>query len=300
MLFRSPNVYASVLLTKGRTEAASAKTGDRGRPGVLSGSVNLVIPPKAKTLNVSVTANQAEYLPGADGTATVKVRGADGKPASGEVTVWAVDEGVLRLTNYTTPDPLVTFYAQRSLDVNTSDSRMRLARGGADEFADKAKGDEAPAYASAPGGGGGADDTGTGVRSDFRILAAWSASVAVDDTGEASVQLKLPQSLTAYRLIAVAASGADRFGSADSQLRISTPFQVRPALPRFVALGDEFEAGAVVQNLSKTTGPATLTIALPTDSPLTLVGPGTITVAALGTAPTEVRFKLKATRLGTS
>ena len=296
----APNVYASVLLTKGRTEAASAKTGDRGRPGVLSGSVNLVIPPKAKTLNVSVTANQAEYLPGADGTATVKVRSADGKPASGEVTVWAVDEGVLRLTNYTTPDPLATFYAQRSLDVDTSDSRMRLARGGADEFADKAKGDEAPAYASAPGGGGGADDTGTGVRSDFRILAAWSASVAVDDTGEASVQLKLPQSLTAYRLIAVAASGADRFGSADSQLRISTPFQVRPALPRFVALGDEFEAGAVVQNLTKTTGPATLSIVLPADSPLTLVGPGTITIAALGTAPTEVRFKLKATRLGSS
>ncbi len=294
----TPNVYASVTLTKGRTEPMASTNGDRGRPAVLTGSVNLPVPPTAQKLKVAVSADRKEYLPGAEGTATVKVVGADGKPASGEVTLWAVDEGVLRLTNYQTPDLLSAFYEQRNLDVSTSDSRMRLVKVGADEFADAAKGDAAPAFSPEPGGGGGEDDTGNGVRTDFRILAAWSASVKVGDNGEATVALKLPESLTAYRVIAVATSGADRFGSDDSELRISTPFQVRPALPRFVSIGDRFEAGAVVQNLSGTTGPATVTLDLPADSPLTLDGPKSITLPALGSSPTEVRFTLRATKLG--
>lgn len=296
----TPNVYASVVLTKGRTAKLDRRNGDPGAPAVLTGSVNLSVPPVTKGLKVSVTANQKEYLPGATGEATVKVVGVDGKPARGEVTVWAVDEGVLRLTSYTTPDLLADFYREVSLETSTSDSRMRLAA--LDDTSDKErKGDEAPAYAPEPGGGGGDEAASpNGVRSDFRILAAWSASVALGDNGEAKVPLKLPQSLTAYRLIAVAASGADRFGSAESTLRISTPFQVRPALPRFVALGDTFEAGAVLQNMSGTTGPALLTIALPADSPLTVDGPSTITVPALADAPLEVRFKLRATKLGTA
>ena len=294
----TPNVYASVTLTKGRTEPMASTDGDRGRPAVLTGSVNLSVPPTAQSLKVSVSADRKEYLPGATGTATVKVVGADGKPAPGEVTLWAVDEGVLRLTSYQTPDLLKAFYEQRNLDVSTSDSRMRLVRVGSDEFADASKGQEAPAFSPEAGGGGGDDDTGNGVRTDFRILAAWSASVKVGDDGEATVPLKLPDSLTAYRLIAVAASGADRFGSDDSELRISTPFQVRPALPRFVSIGDRFEAGAVVQNLSGITGQATVTLDLPADSPLTFDGPKSITLPALGSSPTEVRFTLRATKLG--
>ena len=294
----TPNVYASVTLTKGRTEPMASTDGDRGRPAVLTGSVNLSVPPTAQSLKVTVSADRPEYLPGADGTATVKVVGADGRPASGEVTLWAVDEGVLRLTNYQTPDLLTAFYDQRNLDVSTSDSRMRLVRVGRDEFADADKGEAAPAFSPEPGGGGGDDDSGNGVRTDFRILAAWSASVKVGDDGEATVPLKLPQSLTAYRVIAVATSGADRFGSDDSELRISTPFQVRPALPRFVSIGDRFEAGAVVQNLSGTSGPATVTLDLPADSPLSVDGPKSITLPSLGSSPTEVRFALRATKLG--
>ena len=295
----TPNVYASVVLTKGRTAKLDRANGDPGAPAVLTGSVNLAVPPAAKALSVSVTADQLEYLPGATGEATVKVVGVDGKPARGEVTVWAVDEGVLRLTNYATPDLLSDFYRQVAQDISTSDSRMRLASIDDKSLEQDSKGDEAPAYAPAPGGGGGDAAASTnGVRSDFRILAAWSASVVVGDDGTASVPLKLPQSLTAYRLIAVAASGADRFGSSDSTLRISTPFQVRPALPRFAALGDTFEAGAVLQNLSGTTGPASLSIELPADSPLVVDGPSTITVPALATAPVEVRFTLRATKLG--
>jgi uncharacterized protein YfaS (alpha-2-macroglobulin family) len=296
----TPNVYASVVLTKGRTAKLDRRNGDPGAPAVLTGNVNLDVPPITKGLKVSVAADQKEYLPGATGEATVKVRGVDGKPASGEVTVWAVDEGVLRLTSYTTPDLLADFYRSVSLETSTSDSRMRLAS--IDDTSDKErKGDEAPAYAPEPGGGGGEEEASpNGVRSDFRILAAWSASVAVGENGEAKVPLKLPQSLTAYRLIAVATSGADRFGSSDSVLRISTPFQVRPALPRFVALGDSFEAGAVLQNLSGVTGPASLTIALPADSPLAVDGPPTITIPALADAPVEVRFKLRATKLGSA
>ena len=51
-----------------------------------------------------------------------------GKPVASELTLWAVDEGVLMLTGYATPDPIPTFTAPRSLAVFAMESRADLAR----------------------------------------------------------------------------------------------------------------------------------------------------------------------------
>ena len=42
------------------------------------------------------------------------------------------------------------------------------------------------------------------MRQDFRVLAFWLGSVATDARGHASVDVKLPESLTTYRIMAVA------------------------------------------------------------------------------------------------
>ena len=290
----APNAFASVTLFKGRTAKPSADhPDDPGRPQVLSGTVELKVPLVQKTLAVKVSTEKKDYLPGAKADAVVQVRGPDGRPTKGEVTLWAVDEGVLRLTNYTTPDLVAALYPDRSLQVDTSDSRMKVVSLSLSED----KGAPDPGQAE-PGGGGGADSTGEGIRTDFRVLAAWSATVAVGDDGTATVPMKLPESLTAYRLIAVASSGADRFGGAANEVRVRKPFALLPALPRFVNLGDTFEAGAVVHNQTGTPGDANVSLVLPTDSPVVIDGPSTITLPALSDKPTEVRFKLKATKVG--
>ena len=111
------------------------------------------------------------------------------------------------------------------------------------------------------GGGGGADAGAGTLRKDFRVLAFWLGSV--DDrrsTGRATIDVKLPESLTTYRIMAVAADRASRFGSSDAEVRINKPLTLKPTFPRFLALGDKAYFGAVVTSQLKTAGAATVTI----------------------------------------
>ncbi len=296
----APNVFATVTLFKGRTAPPSAKNPtDPGRPQIQTGTLELLVPPTQQTLKVGVQTNRTEYLPGSPATATITVKDAQGKPASGEVTLYAVDEGVLRLTGYQNPDVLADLYPQRYLEVLTADSRMRLVATPTGE-----KGDSSNQALPEPGGGGdeGGSEANTGddVRSDFRLLAAWSGKVSVDSSGKAVVPMKLPESLTAFRVIAVAASGAEKFGTGKSDITVRKPFLMLPNLPRFVSVGDTFEAGVVVRNDTGTTQDATITLSLPTDSPVVIDGPASIVVPQLSAGPHEVRFRLKAVGLGAS
>ena len=89
------------------------------------------------------------------------------------------------------------------------------------------------------GGGGGADAGAGTLRKDFRVLAFWLGSVVTDADGRASVDVKLPESLTTYRIMAVAGDRQSRFGSGDSEIRINKPVTLKPTFPRFLAVGDK-------------------------------------------------------------
>jgi alpha-2-macroglobulin len=294
----APNVFASVTLFKGRTSPPSATNrSDPGRPQVMAGSIELSVPPTKQKLQVGIITDSRTYRPGAEATAKVYLKDQGGKRTSGDVTLWAVDEGVLRLTGYQTPSILSDMYPYRSLEVETADSRMRLlAQSASDE-----KGGETNGPDGEPGGGGGESDAnGEGVRSDFRLLAAWSGKVKVGASGRAVVAMKLPDSLTQFRLIAVAASGAEQFGTTTRSVTVRKPLLLLPSLPRFVTPGDEFEAGAVVHNDTGIAGNTTVSLAVGPNSPVAVVGPESITIPTPDSTPKEVRFRLKAVRLGTS
>ena len=77
------------------------------------------------------------------------------------------------------------------------------------------------------------------------MLAFWLGSVTTDANGHAQVDVTLPESLTTYRIMAVAADRNSRFGSGDSEVRINKPITMKPTLPRFLAVGDIAHFGAV-------------------------------------------------------
>lgn len=301
----TPNEFATVTLfappakpaTPSGTPTTSASDGgaelNTALPQLASATVEIAAPPVDRELSIKVSTPQKSFLPGANTSVDVVVTDATGKPTASEVTLWAVDEGVLRLTGYTTPDLLAEFYRERSNEVVTADSRMRLAALASDD-----KGDETDA-APSPGGGGGDSASVDAIRTDFRTLAVWSGSIKVGDDGKATVPVKLPESLTAYRILAVATSGAERFGSGVSALEVRKPFMLQPAVPRFANVGDTFEAGVVVFNRTGVTGPVTV-VATPAASS-TALSPATeqtVTVPAVGDKPVEVRFKFTAANVG--
>ena len=62
------------------------------------------------------------------------------------------------------------------------------------------------------------------------------------------MNVDLPDNLTRYRVMAVAADDGGRFGAGESTLTARLPLQVRPSPPRFANFGDRFELPVVVQN----------------------------------------------------
>jgi uncharacterized protein YfaS (alpha-2-macroglobulin family) len=304
-----PNVFVSVLLVKGRTKATAsekpteptatpaaegfgpeivADPSDPGKPSFRLGYVELKVEDASKRLAVTVRADKEEYRPSNSANVRLDVKDANGRGAPSEVTLWAVDYGVLSLTAYRTPDVLGSVYVHKALQVMNADNRQRIIS----RRVLTPKGETE--------GGGGGDDAGAGtMRKDFRVLAFWLGSVTTDEYGKGSVEVKLPESLTTYRIMAVAADRSSRFGSADAEVRINKPLTMKPTFPRFLALGDKAYFGAVVTSQLKTAGTATVTIKsldpdildfAPGASPLTLP------VAAGGSI--EARFDAAGRRVG--
>lgn len=245
-----PNAFVSIHLLRGRVSKMPAPgLADVGAPDYRIGYAELVVDPETRRLKVSVASSRSEYRPGDQVEAEVSLRRSDGKSTSGAVTFYVVDEGVLRLTGYKTPDPLPAFSGRRELGVFPLDSRDHLARilayrdgerisplGFEVLDAGNDKGDE----------GGGGDFVPGKLRSDFRTTVYFEAGHPVGTDGKSHFKFKLPDNLTSYRLMAVAAGADDRFGFGESTIQANRPLMARPALPRVIRVGDALQAGVVL------------------------------------------------------
>lgn len=256
-----PGVALQVVLSRGRQAPAPQGTvEDEHRPRWAHGEATIKVSLASRRLAVSAVADPATTRPGAEVGVNVETRDATGSPVTAGVTVMVVDEAVLSLTGFETPTPIDRFYLQRTDGIGAGDLRSQLLTrlalpegvggvGGAGYgrgMAMKRSGMMAEMAAMAPEEeGGGAEMT---VRKDFRSTAFFERTVTTDASGKASVRFKLPDNLTEFRVMAVATDGATRFGSGDSRLVVRQPLIVRPSLPRFLNLGDRFEASAVVNN----------------------------------------------------
>jgi uncharacterized protein YfaS (alpha-2-macroglobulin family) len=97
-------------------------------------------------------------------------------------------------------------------------------------------------------GNAGGGDMPLTVRTDFSPLALFSPAVKTDGRGHATVPVKLPDNLTRYRVMAVAATKDRHFGASESTITARLPLMVRPSAPRFLNFGDKFELPVVIQN----------------------------------------------------
>ena len=284
-----PNAFVSVLLVRGRSKPAPAAGEGRpdvGAPAFRLGYASLRVNPEARRLKVSVRPSKADYRPGEPCSVEVDVKDRSGKPARAEVTLYAVDEGVLSLVGYETPDPIAVFGAPRTLKVATIESREALARV-RNPYADLG-GDK-----GLHGGDGAAP--GMGVRRDFRASAYYHPALITDAAGQVRASFKLPDSLTTYRIMAVTAAEDDRFGYGEARVTASRPLMARPALPRFLRAGDAIDAGVVLT--SKGLGKAKVDVEIGLEG-LSLRGEARRSVDLEPGQSKEVRFMLAAPRVG--
>src|SRR6185503_18046401 len=129
----TPNVIVQVDLV-----GMAARLDDRGvpdlalpkRPAYAVGTIDLAVPPKQRTLAVSVAPSAAKLGPGETVKLAVAVSDAQGKPvADAEAAVIVVDEAILSLTSAQFANPIDAFYAPRGSDTFDAYSRSYLKLG---------------------------------------------------------------------------------------------------------------------------------------------------------------------------
>lgn len=91
------------------------------------------------------------------------------------------------------------------------------------------------------------------VRRVFRALAAFEPAVPLDEEGRGRIVVRLPDTMTRYRIMAVASQGATRFGAGESGVTARRDLAVRASPPRFLHPGDRPELPVIVQNASDRT-----------------------------------------------
>jgi uncharacterized protein YfaS (alpha-2-macroglobulin family) len=274
----TPNVHVQVDLLgeEEREGSGNAKPGARpvpSKPASASRTLKLSIPPFDRRLSVTATPRDTALEPGGETSVRVEVKDASGAAVSGgEVAVVVVDEAVLALTNYKLDDPLSVFYPEREAEVEDAHVRKNIWLSSLGEV-----GDDTGIGGGGPGGGLrglpsqareilqmartammanappsmlALDVGGSAIRmrQDFNALAVFAPSVPTDVNGRAEVKVKLPDSLTRYRVMAVAVAGGKQFGSGESSITARMPLMVRASAPRFLNFGDVFEFPVVVQN----------------------------------------------------
>lgn len=244
-----PNAFVTVTLVRPRTGAPLA-TGalDLGSPDVRWGATELRVRPPTEALQVAVQA-PAESAPGSDVPVSVRVQNGAGEGVSTEVLLYAVDEGVLRLTRYDTPDPSAALLPRRAPSFSLEDlrrtviSRLNL-----------------PALPGASGDGGEsfADDSVRDVRDDYDPTPLWMPRLHTDAQGQVSATLHLPGRAGQYRVMALAVGDGLRNGRAATVITARRDVAVRALLPRSLTAGDRFEAAALLNNTTHEARRATL------------------------------------------
>lgn len=285
-----PDLVISAFLANNRTNYA---TGQR----------RIFVPPINKTLTLRVEPSAGVATPGKEITLDVELKDKKEPVRNGQVAIAVVDEAVLVLAEYKWPEPIPKFYNNSdgqisSVHSRTQDSGMNVTVYNS-RFLSRLAGSsmgEPPIVTGtveleeARGPGDSFAKPTLGYRKDLAALAFFKPVVTTDGDGKAQVKFKLPDSVTRYRIMAIAAAGTDKFGSSESSLTTKLPLMIKPSAPRFLNFGDSCELPIIIQN--QTDKPLKTEVALRSNN-TEISEPGKLVIVPANDR-IEVRFAVKA------
>jgi alpha-2-macroglobulin len=197
------------------------------------------------------------------------------------VTLAAVDNGVLQVTDFGTPDPYAHFYARRALEVDGFDLYPLLLP-------------EVKGSLSSTGGDGEGDmkkRVNPMPAKRIRIVSYWSGIAQTNGSGEADFEFDIPQFSGQVRLMAVAYKN-ESFGSKDATMTVADPIVLSSALPRFMSPGDTVTMPVTITNTTGSTANATARVKL--TGSIRALGEEQQSVSIGGNSEGHARFELVA------
>lgn len=246
----------------------------QGQPAYAEGEIQLKVSRQHKRLQLTVKAKPEKAEPGQAIDLTLQLNDAKGRPLShAQMAVLVVDEAVLALTGFQLSDPLEAFYPEEPSELRRTRLRSSLLRtqpgsdieeessilgrsalGGAGPRpkammmnAAAAENEADFALASRKEGA----SKGIQTRTSLLALAFYKASLGTNAKGEAKLRFTLPDTLSRFRVMAVAVDAKDQAGLGETSLTVQKPLMVRPSPPRFLSLADRFELPVILQNTTE-------------------------------------------------
>ena len=220
-----PNIFISVTLLS-------------ADPAVKYGQVEFRVDTGEKDLQMNVKSDKENYLPGEKVNLDFFITDNDGKPVETELSVAVVDMSVLALKGNPKKNPVLFFYDNLPLTIETSSNLKNILH-----EIDIKKG---------KGGDGGNVDAQK-KRGEFLDTAFWQAVIKTNAEGKATVSFVLPDNLTQWQVESIGITKDTKVGVGYKEFITRKEIMVVPVKPRFVIPGDELELGAKIFNQSENT-----------------------------------------------
>ncbi|QIQ21143.1 alpha-2-macroglobulin family protein [Zophobihabitans entericus] len=204
-----------------------------------------------RQVNLTIDAPQ-NVLPSRTIPVKVKVDSAtldSTKPVT--VLLSAVDSGVLNITNFVTPDPFTALLGRKRYDVDMYDVYGKLIEGQGRLISTSFGGDSDESDALERGG--------KKPLTEVKIVAQQLETVQLDENGEATLQLVLPDFNGELRLMAQVWDES-RFGKAEQKMTVAAPMVVELSTPRFMSGGDRSIMALDIHNLTDSAQQVTVSV----------------------------------------
>ena len=247
-----PEVPVHFLIMRGRLENSTPAPNapfDQGKPVTIAATKTVTVKPVKNTVTVTMDYPK-KARPGDEVEVTLHLADDLGQPIAGDATFWMIDQAVLSLATEQPLDPLPNFIVKRKSTMALRDTRNMAF--GIIPLDEVPGGDEREDWGT---------DNNISVRKNFTPVPIYLPDVKIGSDGTAKIKVKLPDSLTVFKLRAKAVSGPDRFGYGTGEMLIRQEIVAQAALPRFLRAGDRFEAGMIARVVEGGGGQGAATIA---------------------------------------
>ena len=216
----SPNVYAHVTLLQPHAQT------ENDLPIRLYGVVPITVEDPGTRIEPVLTMPD-ELEP--ESTFTLEVSESDGRPMS--YTVAVVDEGLLGLTRFSTPDPHLAFYAKEALGVRTWDMYNEVLG---------AVGSDLSNILTIGGDAAVATTAMNPTANRFEPVVRHVGPFQLDRNGSNQHQITLPNYVGAVRTMIVARS-ASAYGQTAKSVPVKNPLMLLATLPRVLTPGETLQ-----------------------------------------------------------
>ncbi len=260
-----PNAYVTATLIKPHEVTDMPLT-------VAHGFQNITVEERGRKIPVQITAAKAVRSK-THQKVTVKA------VAGSYISLAAVDNGVLQVSDFKTPDPYAFYYQKIALGVTAFDMypllfpelRARLSSTGGDLSLEK-RVNPIPAKR-------------------FKMMSYWSGLKKADGSGNATFEFDVPQFSGEVRLMAVAFKD-EKFGNAEATTIVADPIVISSSLPRFISPGDTVLLPVTISNTTNkiANGNATLNLS----GPVKVVGSSSQNIAINANSEGRAVFQIVA------